>query len=216
MIIIHGDNQPESRNRFLEIKKQKQAAGNQIVDMTGPGLILSELKNKAESASLLGNANSLFITDLFSGRPGREKNIISDYLLANTRSDINIWEAKDVSAQLKKFPVELIVKYELPRYIFRFLDHPDMPLLRQSLAGSAPEQIFSLLVSHFRKLIIVKSHAGDYPSWQLAKLARQAEAYSPEKLAELYRELLNIDYRQKTSATSHNLSFSLELWVNRL
>jgi hypothetical protein len=216
MIIFHGDNQILSRSTFLDLKHRELASGKQIVELSGLGLTLQELKNKSTSSSLLGDTNSLFIDDLFGSRAAREKNLIIDYLLAHGNADINIWESKDVSLQLKKFPPDLIRKFDLPKKVFQFLDNPSLPLLQQSLQNTSPEQIFALLVGHFRKLLIVKSHAGNFPAWQEQKLTSQASRYTAEKLIELYQELLQIDYRQKSSLSAFDLPFSLELWLARL
>jgi len=216
MLIIHGEDQPASRTRFLEIKKRLASSGLLIVELAGTGLTLQELKTKTESISLLGDSPAVFIENIFSGRPGREKTRISEYLLEKIKEEIYIWEPGNVSLQLKNFPPDSIEKYDLPKYIFRFLDHPTYALLIQSLENSAPEQIFSLLVSHFRKLIMVKEQAGIFPSWQLQKLKSQAAGFSLSHLISLYKELLEIDYCSKTSSSSHNLAFSLELWLARL
>lgn len=216
MLIYHGDNQILSRSGFLDLKRTKTAAGMQIVEVNGQGLTLQELKYKSESASLLGDINCLFIDEFFGSRISKEKNLILDYLTEHSGNELNFWDSKDVSVQLKKIPPECIRKFDLPKYVFQFLDHPTITLLHQSLVNTAPEQIFALLVGHFRKLLIVKDHAGNLPAWQEQKLSSQAAKYSIEKLTELYKELLQIDYRQKTSVSAIDLSFSLELWLTKL
>jgi hypothetical protein len=213
MFIIHGDNQLASRALFLEKKRQQLASGFQVIELNGQGLTLAELQTKSLSTSLFGNENSIFIEELFSGRVSREKKLITEFLQAGNTADFNIWEPKDVSAQLKQFSPDEVRKFDLPKYVFQFLDRPGLDLLQKAMANTAPEQIFSLLVGHYRKLIQVKNHAGNFPDWQQQKLSAQAAGMSPEKLLTLYKSLLDIDYRQKTSAGVFDLTFSLELWV---
>lgn len=216
MLIIHGDNQSASRNLFLEIKNQKLSSGDQIIELSGRDITLTEIRNKLEASSLFGNKNCLFITDLFTAHSFREKSLIIDYLLSAVGENIYIWESRDVFPQLRKFPPDSVRKFELPRYIFQFLDNMTLPLLHRALGNTPPEQLFALLVGHFHKLILIKDNAGSFPLWQKQKLLQQASGYKIDHLKDAYAKLLELDYRHKTSASSQSLPFSLELWLSRL
>jgi hypothetical protein len=96
------------------------------------------------------------------------------------------------------------------------MDNLTLPNLYLALTTSAPEQIFALLVNHFRHLLMVKDKVGHFPDWKQAKLEKQAAKYSLSQLSTHYLELLHIDFKQKTSSSPYNLLASLELWVSRL
>jgi hypothetical protein len=216
MLILHGDDQISSRARFLDLKSAPQNRDKQIVDLAGAGLTLEDLRQKSESSSLLGTSNVIFLENIFAARTSREKTQIVDYLNQHEKSDIYIWEASDVSFQLKKFSPSIIQKFDFPKYVFQFLEHPNLKLLHETLAHSAPEQVFALLVGHFRKLIMAKAGVGNFPAWQKQKLQNQVSAMSLNRLLDVYRHLLEIDFAQKSSTLPYGLSFSLELWVSRL
>lgn len=217
MLILHGEDQVSSRNQFLGLKDQAKAQNKYIIDLPGSSLSLPELTTSVESISLLGNSNSVFIEDLFTRRPSNEKKQLLDYVSQHPNSDIYIWEGKDVSAQLRSIPPAHIKRFDLPSSVFAFLDHLSINLFHQALSSSAPEQILAILAGHIQKLILVKDNAAaKLPSWQQGKLAQQAKKFTLEKLIQMNKDLLEIDYRQKTSSSAMNLTAALELWLTSL
>jgi len=213
MIILHGDNQIASRQAFLALKQQAISAGKQVQEYSGDSLSLPQLVTAVESVSLFGTVNAVFVDGLFSRRPSNEKKTLIAYLSDHPKADISVWEHKDVAAQVKTFAPASVRKFDLPKYLFVFLEHFTLPGLKQALTGSSPEQVFSLIVRQVRSLIMVKDNAGNLPAWQAGKLKSQAAGYSTEKLISLYRKLLAIDRAQKTSASPYGMETALELWV---
>lgn len=73
--------------------------------------------------------------------------------------------------------------------------------------------LFLMLARQIRLLILVKDEKAilKLPSWQKAKLAKQANLFSQEQLLGMYEQLLNIDYGQKTSSSPYSLQNLLEL-----
>jgi DNA polymerase III delta subunit len=212
MLIIHGENQISSRQFFLDIKT-KTPSTKQKVDLRGEDLELPGLTTAAGSSSLFGLSNIVFIDNLFSRRPSNTKTQLIDYLKAHPDSDIYIWEAKDVTTQLKSFPPLSIKRFDLPKYIFQYLDNFDLESLHKSLESVSEEQILSMLAKQVHKLIVAKSGSGDYPPWQKNKLLSQSKQYSDAKLVTMLNALLDIDYKNKNSQLPYNLSVALELWT---
>jgi len=178
MLILHGDNQIASRQIFLDSKKD--------------GLILDEvtidrLRQAIESKSLFGENNQAIAENIFSARPSNQKKIIIEYLKDHQTDPVLIWENKDVTAQLKEFDIKIIRRFDLPKYIFSFLDHPTISGLHQLLQTMSPEQILASLATRAHKQANVK--------W--------------------LNELLTIDYRLKTGLLPYNLTTALELWVSK-
>ena len=159
---------------------------------------------------------SVFVEDFFSRRPSAEKDKIRDYLSVNTPAGIVVWEAKDVSSQLKTYPVASVRKFELPKYVFQFLDSFSLPALRSALSTTAPELVFSLLSGHLHKLIMVKDGIGSFPSWQQSKLRSLASRFTLGLLLKMNEELLTIDLKQKTSSAPYSLSAALELFTVKI
>jgi hypothetical protein len=215
MLIFHGENIIESRKAFLAERQKVIAAGNQVVELSGSELTLSQLQDHLSTTSMFGDT-VIFIENFFSSRPSNNKKSLSQYLVSQLSSNLYFWDGKDVSLQLKSFSPQFIRKFDLPQYLFRFIDSLDLDLYWKSLSSAAPEQIFALLVSRFHQLIEYKSGVGSFSPWQLSKLKPQASKYSLQFLISSYLDLLHIDYSQKTSNSVSNLQDSLALWLVKL
>lgn len=216
MHIIHGDNQISSRSHFLSLKEKAAKNHSQIVDLQSESITLNDLVSVSSSVSLLGDTNVIFIDGLFSKRPSNEKKSIIAYLEAHPEAPIFTWDDKDVSTQLKNFSPNLITKFDLPKYVFQFIDTFSLNLFDKSLSSSEPEMILGLLAKRLNELLIVKSVPNHYPSWLSTKLKSQAQKFSETQLLELNSSLLEIDYAQKTSTSPLDLASSLRLWLIKL
>jgi DNA polymerase III delta subunit len=122
---------------------------------------------------------------------------------------------------LKKFsPLAKVEEFRLPKSVFAFLESfvPGgsgrcLKLLHGQLEKEAPEFIFALLGKHVRDLYWVKvaPESLEYPTWRVSKLAKQAKAFSEEKLQKTLNSLAKIDFSAKTS--SQDLSSLLDLLI---
>lgn len=216
MIIFHGDNILKSREAFINERQKHVLQGNQINELTGANLNLDQLKNSLNTSSLWGK-NIVFIENFYSGRVSNEKKLISEYLKSQTDSEIYVWENKNVSVQIKSLPPKNSLIFDLPKYIFQFLDTFSPDLLEKTLNDAAPEQVFALLITRMHQLIIIKSKATNaIPPWLQSKLMAQAARYPLDRLVAGYGDLLKIDYAQKTSNSALPLHDSLALWLLKL
>ncbi len=153
--------------------------------MSGQDLTLDQLSQAVDTVTLFGQTNGVFVESLFSTRPSTAKKAVIDYLKSHTSANVVVWEPKDVSAQLKDFPEPLIRRFDLPRHIFKFLDHPTLTTLHLALTTTLPEIVFASLVT--------RAHKQAHTKW--------------------LQELLAIDYKIKTGALPYGLATALELWV---
>jgi len=192
MQIFHGDNQIASRERFLATKQAAIKQGLNIVELSGDQINLPDLTQAVESKSLFGSANSVFIESLFSSRPSNAKKQIIGYLLNKTGENMVIWEPKDVSAQVKDLPS---TKFDLPKYIFNFLDNPALESFHKCLEVMPVEQIFASLATRVHKALLGQG--------------RIAKNINP-------RELLDLEYKQKTSSPPYDLTSALEIWLTKI
>ncbi len=213
MLILHGDHTAASRQFFLTELESARSRRLNLVELSGQTLTLPDLEASASATTLLGETNFLVTTDLFARRPGKEKSLLVSYLKSHPGLQLIDWESKDVSAQLTTFPASAVRKFELPKYLFKFLDRFSLDLLHQTLQVTPAELLFSLLARRLHDLILAKAGLLSGPAWKTDLLRRQAAAYSPSRLQSLSRDLLLIDYAQKTSASAMDLSAALELWV---
>ena len=181
MIILHGENQVASRQELTAFKQ-----GKQVVEFGGD-VTLAQLLVAARSDSLFGGTNLVIVENLFSGRPSNERKAVIEYLLKNP-SDVVIWESKDVSAKIKDFAPQKVRRFDLPKHIFAFLDHPTPQNLRKCLESMPVEQVFASLVTRMHK-------RGE---------------------ANYLKGLLEVDYAQKTSSVPYDLAAALEIFMVRL
>ena len=214
MIILHGDNQVASRQHLTTLKQAATKLGKQITELAGE-VSLELLMPAAESNSLFGSSNLVVIENLFSGRPSNDRKAVISYLLAKS-GDVVVWEGKDVSGKIKDVDPQSTRRFDLPKYVFKFLDNLSITSLQLALSTAAPEQILALLASQIHKIILFKEGVASLPSWQLAKLKIQSSRFKIQDLIKLNRELLEIDYAQKTSAAPYDLATALEIFVVRL
>ncbi len=213
MLIIHGDNQVASRSLLLAAKQTATAKNLEIISLSGDELNLAELQNYVNSVNLLGTTNCVVVEGFFGRRPSNEKKKIIEQLEKWSNEQIILWDGKDVSLQLKNFPLNIVKKFELPRTVFKFLDSLALNDLSQTLETTPPEFVFSLLVGQVRKLMIIKSGGGNFPDWQMAKLKSQAAKFTDQELSSMHHQLLDIDFKNKTSASAMDLAQALEVWV---
>lgn len=214
MQILHGDNQSQSRASFIALKEGAAKKDLDVLTLAGEDLDINTLVQSVASASLFGKTNSVFIESFFSRRPSGEKKKIQEYLASHTKEDITLWEPKDVTAQLKEFPVTLVKKFDVPKHVFKYLDTLALSDLELSLQNTAPELIFSLLAGQIRKLVMVQDNVtAALPSWQVGKLKGLANRFTLQKLLIMHRQLLDMDYKLKTSGSALDLSAALEVWT---
>lgn len=143
MIILHGDNQVESRKVWIEAKKNKQ-----VLEFDGAVLTVADLANAINTVSLFEQSNSIFIEGLFGRRVSTERKDLISYLEKHPDADITIWEGKDISTQVKDLPNRNL---ELPKYIFKFLDSPTIEGLHLVLQTMPVEQILASLATRAHK-----------------------------------------------------------------
>jgi DNA polymerase III delta subunit len=199
MQIVHGENQVQSRGYFLNLKKSLLDKHLQPIDLDGDALNLADLQNYLNTSSLFGESNAIFIDGFFSRRPSNDKKTISVYLSQQSSAHIYCWEAKDVTTALKEFPPTVIKKFDLPKYIFSFLDNLDVPTYRRCLESMPPEQLLSSIATRLHKVLLGQG--------------RLNLKYTPQKLESMLSSLLMVDYQQKTSNSPVDLASALELWL---
>mgnify|MGYP001565503277 CR=1 FL=1 len=186
MIILHGDNQVASRQQLTAAKQEAVKQGKQLVEL-GSDITIEQVVSAVESNSLFGSSNLVVIENLFSGRPSNDRKAVVAYLLAKP-GDVVVWEGKDVSAKIKEFDPQFVRRFDLPKYIFAFLDNPTPQNLRKCLETMPVEQVFASLVTRMHK----------------------------RGRADYLTGLLEIDYAQKTSSAPYDLAAALEIFMVRL
>lgn len=162
--------------------------GKQVLEFFGNNLNQDQINQALNTQSLFGQVYTVVIEGIFRERQSSAKKDLLAYLAKNQSADIIIWESKDVTSQLKDFDSKLIRKFDLPKHIFKFLDDPTIENLQLALNATLPEIVFASLVT--------RAHKQAKINW--------------------LKQLLQIDYAQKTSISPYDLAAALEMFVIRL
>lgn len=224
MIILHGENIILSRKRLEEITKNFLG---EVVYLSGKKINLGELKQSIESRSLFGQDRLVIIEDFFSRSSSKEKELIFCYFKENISINFVLWEGKKIDGRsLMSFQKAKIYRFDLTSSIFKFLDslepgnsRQSLNLLHQSLVKDTPEAVFYMLIRQSRLLLQVKDSSGNNPvggGWQQNKLIQQAKKFTFNQLLFLHRELLKIDWLQKTGRSPFSLICQLDLLVTAI
>jgi DNA polymerase III delta subunit len=228
MLILHGENLVASRKRLKEeIDNFKLKFKGEVVRFAGNQLDLTQIKQAVESSSLFGQNRLIVIENLFSSPPSTEKQKIIDYLKQTSPKNLLIWERKKIDNRVLIPFKAREIKFDLTPIIFRFLDSlaPNnqklsLSLLHQCLVLNTPEMVFYMLGRQIRLLIIAadlgENGLIEIPQWRQNKLISQAKKFGLTRLLQLYRQLLKIDWQQKTGQTPFDLTSQLDLFIASL
>ena len=230
VIVLHGENTVGSRKVLTEKIKTFKERSEEIIRLDGRKVDLTEIKQNCEARSLFGSDRLIVIENFFSRTKSSQKTEIENYFKnLNPETNIIFWEDKQLTpSQVKKLPDQTkVYLFKVEPIIFKFVDslRPGnsrlmLTLLKRCRQVESPEMIFYMLCRQIRLLIMAKDANGKsltgMPFWMKNKFINQSRYFSLEQLLEIHRQLLKIDYEQKTGRTIMPLSFHLDLLVATL
>lgn len=230
MIILHGANIVASRQALTEQKERARQKGTELVMYSGKNLDLTKLKQALESASLFGGDRLVIIESFFFLPNSKLKESMLSYLkTANFQTALVIWEGKQIDGRmLRSFASKAKIQlFKLSAVIFKFLDslQPNQPqislnYLHQTLKTEPPELVFYMLARRTTYLLIAKDLGkkglSGFAPWQQGRYLSQAEKFSQDRLRQLHRELLVLDWRQKTGRANFPLASAIDLLIINL
>lgn len=224
--ILHGDNFVASRQHLNQTIKKHKSNKTEIARFDGRNLKPEALTQALESASLFGQDQFIVIEDFLCQPHSNQKSQLTDIILKNSAKTIILWEKKPISALVKKqFPQAAIKEFKTPRIVFKFLDsikpnhsQTSLQLLHQCYQKDAPALVFYLFSRRLTQLIQVLDAPESLKTapWQTNKLKTQAKNFTLNKLTQLHRQLLDIDYQIKTGQTDLPLAAHLDLLLAKL
>ena len=219
--IIHGDDVVSSRNFFLAQKKSNEPILN------GENLTFTQLVQSLEGGSLFGEEKVLLIENFFLKNSDAEIRTIANYVEKHTAFQFLFWEGKKLLQKHRScFKDPVIKQFLLPTVLFTFLqsvrpnNKNSVLLLHKTIATTAVELVFSLLIRQFRLLLAVMDGSTNtieevkrLASWQLASLTRQANLFSVEELKTAYQKLFTIEKGLKTGTLPSTLVQSIDFFL---
>jgi DNA polymerase III delta subunit len=226
--LLHGDNIEASRLELTAIVTK--TTDKEIRTLDGKHLDETALIQAMESNSLFGSKILVIIENLFTPL-GRKTKRIKEIIqvLDNTTqtTDCICWEPKELSKETQSFFISKIVSkaFSIPKTIFIFLDAIKannakalLLLADDLLTTSAPELVWSMMVSRVRQLIQIQS--GVTPtklqSWQVSRLTNQSRSFTMDKLLKSYANMLDMEYKLKTGLSPFTMSEMIKQWIIEL
>lgn len=221
-VVLHGENQVESRKRLSLLVSQARKKGIEIVKVDGETAVKGDFMLLSRSQSLLAEEMLVVSENFFSGN--KKSLEIAGEIVKNAGTVFVFWEEKTLSpAILKKLPKDFeIVGFKIPSSVFKFLDsilpkntREMLNFYHQALKQSTPEFLLIMAARQLRLLIWAKTEPETLKvqDWQKSRLRRQAEKFKLERLIELHGKLLELDRMNKRSQLPEDLSASLDLLV---
>src|SRR3989344_6897112 len=202
VVLIHGDNVAESRNRFQKIINGVKKKGWETVRLNADDRF--SLKERLTSNSLF-DQNILFYFEKAYKVPVSELKWLDTNIDKVEGSLLFYSEKKLPQTFIKSLPKKTSVEtFELPKIIFNFLDNlypgnskKALSLFEEVIRTENMEFVVALMARQIRDLywVITNSDSMSYPSWILSKLAFQARKYTKEKLKGIIGELAEIDIK---------------------
>lgn len=217
--ILHGDNLVESRQFLRNLTAKAADSGVEVVTFQGNKATLADIKEALASDTLLGGNRMVVIENLLGGQKSAEKTKVISYLKEGKYdSDLLIWEDKEIKGILS-LPKAEVHRFRVNQVIFRYLEslrpgntQETLQLLETLKRQEEAEMVFYMLIRQFRLLIMVKDEALETMApWQRQKLLNQSRNFTCDELLKIYQELLNIDFKQKTSGDPYPLYSRLDL-----
>ncbi|OGG32351.1 hypothetical protein A3I51_03055 [Candidatus Gottesmanbacteria bacterium RIFCSPLOWO2_02_FULL_38_8] len=222
-ILIHGVDNAKSRLKLREILEDKI---QEKIFLEGKKVSFQEAVLACETSSLIAEDKIIVLENFFQRKESREKSAILAYLFNSSFSfKVIFWEDKELDKRkIKNLSPNLqIYHFDYPGTLFKFLDglgiQSSASILNQFhllLKNNDSQLIFSFIVRQFRFLLMIyeeKNNSLAIPDWQFFKLKRQAQNFNLDKLINLYRQLLQIDYRVKTGQTPLQLDQLLDFFL---
>lgn len=219
---IYGDNVFSARKKLNEVVAEENSKnpGLRFVKIYKKGFDENDLRRIAENPSLFGQKNSFIIEEFNSFTPKQKKVIID--IFSHLEVSVIFWDSKEtrLAAGLKKsFPKINVLNFPKPKIIFSFMEtvfpgnqKQFLPLLAKIIKEQPLELVLYFLKQHFRTLVmfsIEKSLISNLPSWREKKLESQCAKFNGKGLENLYKNLIDIEYQNKSGALPVGLEIAL-------
>ena len=222
MIIIHGENQLQSR-LFLQTKiDEAKKKSFSIIRIDGRKAIPEDLIQSLEGDLFFGESKLVVIENVYSGpRSNRQDQLLK--ILRDTNVPVILWEPKKIDGRrLKGFDKPSQKTFSYPALVFAFLDAlkpanhaKTLNLLHQTLINEPAQLVFFLLVRRIRHLLLLSALGREAKikaaPWQKNRLAEQSKLFKTAVLLAIYQRLIQIEISQKTGRASLGLADQLDL-----
>src|SRR5260221_389865 len=203
MLILHGENTVQSRNRLFQLTSDARKKGELVVHIETKLLDFPTLEEAFGNQNLFGESKLVVIEELHSLIKSKRKDELISYVgnFAATAEDsglqIVLWEKRALTpTMLKKFPSAKSEEFKITNSLFKWLDSigvtggnaaqngqnaklTSLKLLRDALEKDGDFMCFTMFIRQIRLLIKVKDGAvAGMPPFMIGKLKQQAGTFT--------------------------------------
>lgn len=217
--LITGSDTVTARRKFTDIKKIFPA-GTNFVEIDLSSITPLELSEKLRLNDMFGQTVFVFVNFSLT------KSLLWEEIIKNLGDNPAIFEA--VGKKIGRMPPAIKKKLQIfatdtRTEIFNLINSLSptlrstfLRLLDKNLADTPEPVVMVMIQNRIRDLIVVSSSPESYlgQAWQKNQLLSQAKAFSLPQLIKLYRKLLSIEIREKSSQNPDASSqhFAVELF----
>ncbi len=212
--LFHGDDNYQSRQKLFSVLKkyhQVDSLSDSEIDPESLVRLTSGLFNTANRAIVLNQ--------LFSLSQVKLKKILPLIKELSQEIDVFIWEAKRLPpAKINLLGPKIKTQlFRLPPNLFKFLDNIGqnsrtcLNFLEKTFKTHPPELIIYLAEKRLREMLLAKTAPNQLQlaGWRRSKLLSQVKKLALEEIREIYLELIEIDWKNKTGQLGNSLENEL-------
>ena len=229
MIIIHGENTIQSRQKLIKVIEEAKARNVLVERHEADKLNLPTLESKLQKTDLFGHSRLLVIEGLHSLRRSKQKTQLIG-LVSQANMDVCLWEKRPLTkTMLKKLgehQENQIYEFKLTNTLFAWLDtlspqsntkKSQLIAFKSALRDNDAYMCLVMLVRQARLLIQAKVGANiKGPFFMINKINKQANNFELEQLLNLHTKLYALDAAMKTSQNTLELKTSIEQLIINL
>ena len=217
--VICGEDIVAARDYFNRLKKSFENNKYQIIEINPSNV--DQIMLQIDCNLSLFNKKIIYFAQFLSPILTKNKKLLNKIVEIKNNQYIFLYIFEDKKKYsltvYKDFP---IVEFKLNKNIFTLLDlfYPGkrnefLKLFHQIINEKNLDMFFYLLSKRIRDLLTIKNNGQleKIPSWQLAKLKKQALRWEKEKLIAVYQSLFRIEIDRKTSQTPFTLSDAIDI-----
>lgn len=231
MLVLHGDNSVQSRHTLGQLLAEARQANKVVVRLEAKKLTLADLQETLRSESLFGDEKLVVVEELHSLPTSNRKKELIEAVAESAQNQgsttVIVWEKRPLTAtMLKKLGSSDVQEFKLSKSLFAWLDSlnghkrnlsAQLKLFHDAIAQEG-EYLCFLMLARQTRMLLSAADGGEIkgPPFMIGKLTKQAQSFTLDQLWRLHQQLLEIDYRQKTSASPLDLTQELDLLLVNL
>lgn len=225
MILLHGENVGQARQKLQELIDQARTAGKNIIRLEAPKLTEASLNDQLGGADLFGSSQLIIVEEVHSLPKSKRKDALIKMLGEVGNQELILSEKRALTpTMLKKFPQAQVFEFKLTPIMWELLDNLGSPnksklltQLAQAVVQNEAFMVFSMIIRQTRLLLMAKTGGKIAGSpFQAMKFNKQAQQFSLDQLLAFHRQLFKLESELKTSTNSLELAQELDLLLFRL